>query len=153
MLIAYLSTQKMSEGKINSKLHEFWKRHYTSDRMTVAVIAREPLDHLETLVKEAFSAVPKKRSSKKKEKKKKRAETEHWSDPYDPKRFHRLFRVASVQDVYELELIWTLPKLRDNYEELPLNYLTWNLGHEGKSPIPPFRFVAGVVNTCMCVTT
>ncbi len=119
----------MSEKKINSKLHDFKSLHYTGDNMTVAVMAKASLDDLEAMVREAFGDVP--RHHRSRTGRRKKPKTKRWGRPFEPRSFHRLFRVNTVQDVFQVELIWCLPFLRDAFEEEPLNYLTWCLGHEG----------------------
>ncbi len=121
----------MSEKKINSKLHDFKSRHYTGDNMTVAVMAKASLDDLEGMVREAFRDVPRRHRSRTRTGRRKKPKSKRWGRPFEPRSFHRLFRVNTVQDVYQVELIWCLPFLRDAFEEEPLNYLTWCLGHEG----------------------
>ena len=121
----------MSEKKINSKLHDFKSLHYTGDNMTVAVMAKASLDDLEGMVREAFGDVPRHRRSRTRTGCRKKPKSKRWGRPFEPRSFHRLFRVNTVQDVYQVELIWCLPFLRDAFEEEPLNYLTWCLGHEG----------------------
>ncbi len=126
MCITKLYVQ-MPEKDINKKLHEFRQRYYTSDNMVLSIMARESIQSLERKVVKAFSGVPRNRSQSRAANDRKR-----WNKPYSMKKFHRLFRIKSIQDVYEVEMVWVLPCLTGYYEEEPMDYLTWCIGHEGR---------------------
>lgn len=43
---------------IRDRLLDFWRTHYSADRMTLCLLSDEPLDTLEELARKNFSAVP-----------------------------------------------------------------------------------------------
>ena len=49
--------------------------------------------------------------------------------------FHRLIKVAPMKNIYQLNLVWSLPPLMDKYKTKPLEYLSWIIGHEGEGSL------------------
>ena len=86
-------------------LHDFRLRHYTAQSMTLAVQSQETLETLEEWVTDSFSRVPNNGQ-----------EPETFADSGNPfegpqSKFHRLYRIVPVRDVYNLDLHWSLPSM------------------------------------------
>ena len=56
----------------------------------------------------------------------------HLLEPFDTPEFNKIYKVAPVQNVYQLDMNWALPPLMDKYRSKPLHYLSWIIGHEGR---------------------
>ncbi len=116
--------KQITESEINKKLHAFKDRHYSARNVTLAVQSQETLDTLEEWVKESFGSVPVSGQD--------RESFGHLLHPFQTDRFHKVFKVAPIQNVYQLDLNWVLPPLLDKYRCKPLHYLSWIIGHEGR---------------------
>ena len=55
--------------------------------------------------------------------------------PWEPVRFHRLYRLLPVKDRHQLTVTWQLPSMVRHYRTRPLNYISWLMGHEGRGSI------------------
>ena len=78
---------------------------------------------VENLVLELFSNVPNNGLA--------RESFGHLLGPFDNPKYHKLYKIAPMQNVYQLDLFWSLPPLLDKYRAKPLSYLSWIIGHEG----------------------
>lgn len=88
---------------MHEKLHQFKDRHYTAQSMTLVVQSQNTMETIENLVVDIFSKVPNNGLSK---------ETfGHMEKPFETPGFHKLYKVAPLQNVYQLELIWSLPPM------------------------------------------
>ncbi len=95
--------------------------------MTLVLQSQETLEALEKLAVENFSKVPNNSLDK---------ETfAHLERPFDTPDFHKLYKVAPLENTHSLELIWSLPPVLDKYRAKPLEYLAWIIGHEGKGSL------------------
>ncbi|MBN3307302.1 NRDC protein, partial [Amia calva] len=110
-----------------ARLREFWKRHYSSHYMTLAVQSKESLDTLEEWVREIFSQVPNNALPK--------PDFSHLLDPFDTVNFNKLYRVVPVRKVHALTITWALPPQEKHYRVKPLHYISWLIGHEGTGSI------------------
>ena len=95
--------------------------------MTLVVQSQETLETLQKLVVDAFSRVPNNGLP--------RETFAALTDPFDTPDFHKIYKVVPLQNVYQLDLFWSLPPLLDKYMAKPLNYLSWIIGHEGKGSL------------------
>ena len=88
---------------MHEKLHQFKDRHYTAQSMTLVVQSQNTMETIENLVVDIFSKVPNNSLQK---------ETfGHLEKPFGTPGFHKLYKVAPLQNVYQLELIWSLPPM------------------------------------------
>ena len=117
----------MSDEEVHKKLHEFRKRHYTAQNMTLAVQSQATLESLENLVLESFAKVPNNGLDKE--------SFGHLTDPFPLEDFHRLIKVAPMKNIYQLNLFWSLPPMLEKFRTKPLEYLSWIIGHEGEGSL------------------
>jgi nardilysin len=108
-------------------LREFYKIHYSSHYMTVAVMSTDPLDDMEEWTRDSFSAVPHNQTPP--------PNFGNIPPAFNHKEFHGLYRVVPVTDVNEIQLLWQLPCLFDKYRAKPMEYISWLLGHEGEGSV------------------
>jgi len=120
-------TPDFDDEVMHKKLHDFRDRHYSAQFMTLAVQSQHTLDTMQEWIESIYSSVPNNGLS---------LETFHHLDkPFSNSRFHKLYRLHPVQNVYQIDLTWSLPNLMDKYRTKPLHYLSWVIGHEGKGSL------------------
>ncbi|XP_043239610.1 nardilysin-like [Amphibalanus amphitrite] len=117
----------LKDDCMHARLHEFWRRYYRAPYMTLAVQADQPLDTLQQWVVDIFSAVPGCSEP--------RPSFASHGLPWEPSRFHRLYRIIPVKDFHQLTVTWQLPSMVKHYRTRPLNYISWLMGHEGRGSI------------------
>ncbi|XP_037087796.1 nardilysin-like [Pollicipes pollicipes] len=117
----------LSDEQMHGRLHEFWRHYYRAPYMTLAVQADQSLDTLQQWVVEIFSEVPATAEP--------RPSFASHGQPWDPARFHRLYKLLPVKDRHQLTITWQLPSMMKHYRTRPLNYISWLMGHEGRGSI------------------
>lgn len=122
--------QKVPKEKgldVKKSLRDFQQRMYSAQYMTLAVISREPLDDLEEMVRGSFSEIPNNKLPK--------PSFHEYTNPFEQKLFHKLYKMVPVKDVNQLEISWVLPPQQQNYRIKPMHYVSWLMGHEGPGSI------------------
>jgi insulysin len=110
---------------IREEIVRFHQEHYSSDLMTLAVIAPEPLDTLEKWVVEQFSVVPNQQRRGK-----------SIEVPYTTPEHTGIFIEAEpLKDIRKLFLAFPLPGMEPYYQSKPLSYFAHLLGYEGKDSL------------------
>ncbi|XP_077981898.1 nardilysin-like [Glandiceps talaboti] len=112
---------------VQKRLHDFQKRMYSAQYMTLAVQSRETLDTLEEWVREIFCKIPNNNLP-----------SPSFSDEVNPfvtPKFHQLYKLVPVKNIDQVEITWALPSLLHHYRIKPLHYLSWLTGHEGSGSI------------------
>ena len=112
-------------GVGREELRNFYRRSYSSNRMTLTVVGNRSLDDLEKLVRERFGQIP-----------------NHALPPlrYSPdylrkKEALRLLRIVPVADLRQISLHFPLPPVVKNFASKPLTLIGAVLGHEGKGSL------------------
>ena len=106
-------------------LLDFYRKHYSSNRMTLAVAGPQDLDTLQDWVVGRFN----------------RVENQNLKAIKLPEKFlsqkdqFRLMRIKTVKDSRSLTLIFPLPATQKYYRSRPLNMLGFLVGHEGKGSL------------------
>ncbi|XP_017794015.1 PREDICTED: nardilysin-like [Habropoda laboriosa] len=119
----------VTDDKLYDALHKFRERHYSAHRMKLAIQARLPLDVLEDYVTQCFASVPSNGlppddfTAFKKE------------NAFNTSRFRRIYRIKPIKNVCRVELIWSLPPVRDLYRSKPYHYVSWIIGYKGKGSL------------------
>ena len=104
-------------------LREFKDRHYSAKSMTLTIQSQHELDTLQTWVEESFASVPNSDLP---------AETfHHLEEPFSTPEFNKIYKVCPIKNIYQLDMNWALPPLKDKFRAKPLHYLSWIIGHEG----------------------
>ncbi|XP_050437603.1 nardilysin-like [Adelges cooleyi] len=122
-------------GNLDSLKHEnlsqmvvdFWKKHYSASRMTLAVQSKQPTHEMIRWVDDLFSNIPTDNEPP--------PTFNANSEPFVRGRFHRLTKIVSVSSTKKLILSWCLPPVNKLYKFKPLEYLSWVIGHEGKGTL------------------
>ncbi|CAI0401778.1 unnamed protein product [Linum tenue] len=109
---------------LREQILKMYNEYYHGGVMKLVVIGGESLDVLEDWVAELFTSV----------KKGPRAQpTFQVEGPIW--KAGKIFRLVAVKDVHILDLIWTLPCLRQDYLKKSEDYLAHLLGHEGRGSL------------------
>lgn len=113
------------QNPVRDALLEWYARYYSAELMGLAVLGREPLAELETMVREKFSAVP-------------RRETviEDIAEPlFAEGTLPAVVNVQSLSSERQLQLSFPMPDYRDRYRSKSMAYLGNLLGHEGRGSL------------------
>ncbi|ORY69720.1 peptidase M16 inactive domain-containing protein [Pseudomassariella vexata] len=134
-----LKTQPEAKGiDVRQKFIEFHAKHYSSNRMKLCVLGREPLDVLETWVAEFFSAVPNKHLPQN------RWQTEV---PFAKEQLSMQCFAKPVMDSRELSLFFPFLDEEMLYESQPSRYISHLIGHEGPGSIMSYIKSKGWANS------
>ncbi|CAG9791491.1 unnamed protein product [Diatraea saccharalis] len=117
------------DEKLYKAAHEFRRRHYSANRMTVAVQARMDLDALEQYVVNTFGRVPTNKLPPEDF-----TQFAFKSDAVTPE-FRSIFYVKPISDTTEVHLTWCMRSLISEYQSKPHQYISYLLGHEGKGSL------------------
>ncbi|WP_438951751.1 insulinase family protein [Porticoccus sp.] len=123
--VGNLDTLADEKGRLRQDLLSFYKAHYSANRMALVVLAPQPLDQLEAMVKERFTAVPNHASQ----------QPVHGKPLLKPGEAPKLVSVQPVREMRELSLTFPLPAVDQYQREQPLSYLGNLIGHEGKGSL------------------
>jgi len=110
---------------VRDDLIEFYKTHYSANRMALVVLGRESLDSLERMVREKFNAVPNRQLS-----------PEDESEPlFRADQLPAQLNVQTLKDARGLTLTFPMPETRSHWREKPLSYISDLIGYEGKGSL------------------
>lgn len=109
------------------KLIEFYRRHYSADTMTLAVVGRESLDQLEQWVNELFSGIPDRNA---------KAKARPFTQPYlNPQLRSSRLNMAPQKDQQRVSFLFPIASTEPHYRSKPLGYVANLLGHEGEGSL------------------
>ena len=112
-------------GVTREELLGFYRQHYSSNRMTLAVSGRQSLDTLQNWVVPRFAEVVNRAL---------KTPRLPWNFLPRNERF-RLLKVKTVKDQRDLTLVFPLPSVLRYYKSKPLSLLGFLIGHEGKGSL------------------
>ena len=120
---------------VRAALLKFHKEHYSSSRMSLAILGAESIDTLETWARELFSGIVNNNSKA----------PEFPGHPYNgptnnistsDKRYNGITQyVVPVKDSRLLNIVWALPEQKSDWRSKCGRYLSHLLGHEGPGSI------------------
>ena len=114
------------EGQsVRDDLLSFYEQYYSANLMTLAVLGRESLDELETLVRETFAPVPNRQVSI--------ADIE--APLYTPEQLPQLVYIQPQASARSLSIAFPIPNVTDQYRAKPLVYIGNLIGHEGEGSL------------------
>jgi len=107
------------------ELIAFYERHYSSNRMGLALLSNHSLDDLTMWTKKYFSEV------------KNRKLKRNYHDPnvFDKKETFRLVQIDPVKDIRDLQISFPIMGTRMMYKNKPGRQLGFIIGHEGKGSL------------------
>ena len=110
---------------IRDDLLEFYRQNYSANLMTLAVVGKQPLAELKTMVLERFSAVPNINASRL-----------HITEPlFAPGRLPARLDVIPNKEQRSVDIMFPIPSMRTHYLSKPTEYLGHLLGHEGEGSL------------------
>ena len=108
--------------KIRDEFIDFYKKHYSANRMKLVVLGREGLDELQTWVQQLFADVENQDLPKLR-----------WDDipPYEEEDLCTQIFAKPVMDQRLLDIYFPYPDEEDLYASQPSRYISHLIGHEG----------------------
>lgn len=120
--VGNLTTLENSEERpLRPDLIDFWKTHYSSNLMSLAVYGPQSLDDLEVMVRSRFDAIENRNLAAK----------VHDAPLYLPETLPAQVTVDALKDIRGLTLTFPIPSQQANYRTKPGSYVANLLGHEG----------------------
>ena len=120
--VGNLSTLENTEDNpLRPDLIEFWKQHYSSNIMSLAVYGPQTLDELESMVRGRFDAIENRNLETKR----------HVASLYRAEDLPAKVTAEALKDVRSLSLTFPIPSQEENYRTKPVSYVANLLGHEG----------------------
>ncbi|WP_069383177.1 insulinase family protein [Halomonas caseinilytica] len=120
-----LADRPEGEPGLRERIQHFYRDHYGAHVMHLSVVAPQPLDELETLVRENFSDVPDRGLS--------RPIIE--TPLADASRLPAAARLKSLRDSRQLSFYFPVPDPITDYRHKSASYLAHLLGHEGNGSL------------------
>ena len=108
-----------------NELIDFYTKHYSSNRMGLALLSTHSLDEMETWARQYFSDVKNQNLER----------TKHDPLVFEKKETFRFVQIDPVKDLRDLEISFAVPSTRHLYGSKPGRQLGFILGHEGKGSL------------------
>ena len=109
---------------VRDKLIEFYRRHYSANLMTLAIVGNNSLDELEMWAREFFSAVPNHNAPK-----------PHFAPDFFANDTPTRLNLIPQQDHLRASFLFAVPSMEKHYRSKPLGYIANLLGHEGEGSL------------------
>lgn len=124
--------------KIRDEFIQFYQKHYSANRMKLAVIGKESLDEQQSWVEELFAEVPNHDLPKLR-----------WDNipAYTEAEFRTQIFVKPVMDQRTLELYFPYPDEDELWQSQPSRYISHLIGHEGPGSILAYIKEKGWANS------
>lgn len=113
------------DSRIREELIRFYQRYYSANLMTLAVIAPQPLDQLETLVRQTFGAVENRNAQP----------YEDRAPLFEQGTLPAQLNIKTLRETRVLSLSFPLPPIRQHWQQKPLYYLSSLVGYEGQGSL------------------
>ena len=108
-----------------TELIEFYNKHYSANRMGLALLSTHSLEEMELWARKYFSSIKNYNLPR----------NSHDPNILDGKNTIRIVHVEPVKDIRKMDIIFELPSTRDMYESKPGRQFGFVLGHEGKGSL------------------
>lgn len=117
--------ENVDDDHLHRTLHEFRRRHYGANRMTVCLQAQMSLEDLEALLVRHCAGIPQS------EEPPLNLSKFNYRNAFREKFFKEVLLVQPVEDVCKVDITWVLPPMRQYYRCKPDTFLSQLLGYEG----------------------
>ncbi|WP_170272523.1 insulinase family protein [Litorivicinus lipolyticus] len=115
----------LSGDNLADEVRQFWTQHYSANLMTLGVVGREPLDSLERMVRERFSAIEDRRLTR-----------QVVLEPmFTEQALGHTLAVQNLRDRRSLTLIFPTREIGTLYRTKPTSYIGSLVGHEGEGSL------------------
>ena len=129
--------ENTEEQPLRPDLIDFWKTHYSSNLMTLAVYGPQSLDELESMVRGRFDRIENRNLTPK----------IHDEPLFSPGTLPARLNADALKDIRNLTLTFPIPSQQDHYRDKPANYVASLLGHEGPGSLFDVLKKAGLVES------
>lgn len=109
---------------VREELLKHYKGQYSAERMNLVVLGGQPMETLESWVKEKFSAVPSGRGHK-----------PEYAVHGPPCNGGELYALPAVRDEHRIGVTFAFPCLEKEYKKKAEDYISHLIGHEGKGSL------------------
>jgi insulysin len=110
---------------VHKRLKDWFKRHYSANRMKAAIISKHSLDTMEKWARKSLSGIPNTN-----------IHFGGWAEPVRlPSQLGLRYDIVPVTEQRHMSVIWILPSVRKWYRCQPLTYLLSMLGHGAKGSL------------------
>lgn len=123
---------------VREAMKSFYHRYYTSRKMGLALAGPQSLSEMENFAKEYFSDIVHCLTNSK-------SSVSDFTNPMLPSSLGQMIYIHPVRDISEMNIIWVLPSVRENYRSDPSRLFSFLLGHEGKGSLFAFLQNKGLV--------
>lgn len=124
--VGSLETLSDRDGSaIRDELIDFYRRHYSADLMSLAVLGKEPLPRLEEWVRSRFEKVENRSVDR----------LAIDAPLFQPGRLPLRLDVAPLREERQLQLYFPIPTVAPYYRQKPIDYIANLLGHEGEGSL------------------
>jgi len=114
-----------TKSHVRDDLLKFYKAYYSANIMSLAVLGTQPLDQLEKMVRQKFSAIPNANVKLSQD------QVSFFNESFVPSMVY----IKPLQNRRDLSIIFPIPVFEDYYHEKPVTYISFMLGHEGKDSL------------------
>ncbi len=120
--VGSLDTLRDRDGiSARDRLIEFYEQHYSANIMTLVILGKEPIDQLEQMARQYFSAIPDRDIAPQK-----------FTQPYmNPDLVGSRLNSIPEEEKNSVSFVFPMPSILNEYPAKPLDYLANLLGHEG----------------------
>ena len=108
-----------------NELIDFYTKHYSANRMGLALLSTHTLDQMEGWAREHFSSVKNFNLER----------NNHDPIVFDKKETARIAKIEPVKDLRDMQITFPLPSTRNMYKSKPGRQFGFILGHEGKGSL------------------
>jgi insulysin len=119
-----------ANDNVRDDLLSFYKQHYSASKMSLVVLGRQPLDELKTMVVDRFSQVPLSIDNTQADTNKKALQP-----LFMPGQLPMEVLSKPVKELRQMSMNFPLPSISQYYQEKPLDFIGYLLGHEGKGSL------------------
>lgn len=120
-----LAVEGKRQGSLRDQLIQFYQQHYSANLMNLVLVGKEPLDQLEAMARQKFSAV---------------SNSNKQVEPIEEALFTvdqlpKMVKVEPEKSMRMLSIVFPVPDDIDYYQHKPLHYIGNILGHEGQGSL------------------
>ncbi|MBV0932718.1 insulinase family protein [Marinobacterium weihaiense] len=113
------------DSRIRDELIRFYERYYSANLMTLAISGPQPLDELETLVRQAFGTIENRQAAPY------RDQAPLLLDNTLPAQLN----IETLRETRMLSLSFPVPPVREHWQQKPLYFLSSLIGYEGRGSL------------------
>ncbi|KAF2356590.1 Peptidase M16 middle/third domain [Trinorchestia longiramus] len=117
------SLSSRPDDEVHDTLHEYRKKYYSAQFMTLVVQSRHSLDEMERKIGEIFSKIPNNGMPF--------VNRNQYQFPFPPSAVNKIIYMEPMKAKHVVAATWFLPSMKGRYKTQPLRFLAHLIGHEG----------------------